>query len=288
MTGRSLLPRSWLNLAICVSTLGMVAGHSSANPKPWLRDLLRQPAETREFRVGSFPVTVRIFRLNDPTASRYGLSLVFVTLPSNSYKLTIRDLRQRAEPATLFAEVASKNEELVLVNGGFFGIDNSRPYPIGLIISHGKELNKAWTWHSGGVLLATAESPAQIIPIRNFTQTSAIHEALQSKLLLVEAYHSGIRSDDGQLANRTAIGISRDGSVIVAGAFNGNNEALSLYEFAQVLSAVSEVESKSVDYALYMDGGPSAHIFIPGLNLHFGSDGATYIPNLVRFSLRHE
>jgi uncharacterized protein YigE (DUF2233 family) len=105
---------------------------------------------------------------------------------------------------------------------------------------------------------------------------------------VVERSHSGIRSDDGQLANRTAVGICEDGSIVVAGAFHDDNKALSLYEFAQVLTNIPGQNTHKLNYALYLDGGPSAHIFIPTLDLHFGSDGATFVPNLVRFKARHE
>jgi uncharacterized protein YigE (DUF2233 family) len=252
--------------------------------QPWLQSVLRQSAERRQFSVGSSQVEVCIFRLNDPTASRYGLTIVFVVFSSQSYRLTIEDVRRREQPATAFSRVADKPHDLVLVNGGFWGPRHGHDDAIGIVVTQGKQLSPIWKWTSGGVLFRTQDLAARIVPIRDFKQEREVKEAIQSKLLLVEASRSGIRSDNGQLANRTAVGLTKDGAVIVAGAFQDSDVALSLYEFAQVLTNLPEQLSPKVDYALYMDGGPAAHILIPSLNLQFGDDGSTFVPNVVRFT----
>jgi uncharacterized protein YigE (DUF2233 family) len=265
----------------------MWLGQARTTLQPWLKELLAKPTETKEAHVGKYSIVVRSLQLTDPIAARHGLTLVFVTMHPDSFDLSIEDTRKWGPPAPVFRALADKERDFVLVNGGYFGTDDgSHFYPLGIIIHRGKHMNKAAKWTSGGVLLSRSDSAIAIKPIRIF-QDSGVAQALQSKPLLVEGYHAGIRSDDRQLANRTAVAICKNGSVIVAGAFNDDNNALSLYEFAQVLSTYLTGD-ETVDYALNMDGGPGAHIFVPSLKLFFGNENDNYVPNVVRFSERYE
>lgn len=278
--------------SLCVTKLRCVsASLTQAAPTgplaPWLRELLGKNPHTREVRIGNASAIVRIFHLSDPTSMRYGLTIVFVTIPSNSYSFRVEDVRKLSEPNSIFDQLSKKEDNFVLVNGGYFGTnDGSHFYPLGLVIAHGKRLSKTWNWNTGGVLFASSDSSARIVPIRDFSDY-AVTDAIQSKPLLVEHSRSGIRSDTGEIANRTAIAIGNNGSLIIAGAFNDDNYALTLYEFAQVLTS-RQWGTEDIDYALNLDGGPGAHICVPSLNLQFGNEGVNYIPNALRFTVRHE
>jgi uncharacterized protein YigE (DUF2233 family) len=176
---------------------------------------------------------------------------------------------------------------LVLVNAAFFGSDDGRRfYPLGLLIHGNKRLNVIENWKSSGVLFCARGLPARIVPIGAFTESRDIVEAVQSKPILVENSRSGIRAENGELANRTAVALRNDGTLMVAGAFSPGNKALSLYEFAEFLSRPLSEGGAGAEWALNMDGGPGAHISVPDAHLQLGSEGSTFVTSIIRVSVR--
>lgn len=221
-------------------------------------------------------------RVANPDDSRYGLEIVWLTVPAATYELSVVDVRRDGKVLSAFEAVANSHTDILLMNGGYFGQKDSAHFmPLGLLIADGVRISKRWPWSSGGIFFApSAKSPAHIVPIKDFRNISDAFEAIQSKPLLVEASHMGIRSDDHQLANRTAVAVCSDGTFLFAGAF-AEGGAVSLYEFAALLES-GKLYKSPVENALNMDGGPGAHIFVPVLHLHFGNDTVTYVPDLIR------
>lgn len=199
--------------------------------------------------------------------------------------MMIRDVRKLGKAKFLFEELAGDGD-LVVVNGGFFGSDSAgKPYPIGLVICERNLTSKRASWTSGGVLMQSGES-ISIAPIGSYRGGPSIASAIQSKPILVSDGRIAIWSDDHKTFNRTAIGLSEDGNIVVAGVFATDGKALSLYEFADFLSTSKSLGGPAVKVALALDGGPGAHLFFPSLSLHFGDLGDNYIPNTVHLRRR--
>jgi hypothetical protein len=85
------------------------------------------------------------------------------------------------------------------------------------------------------------------------------------------------------LWNRTAIGITFDDDVIIAGAFKEDAEALSLYEFAYFLASVpADSEGGHLRDAFNLDGAYNAQFRVPFLKLAHGTPKPDCIPSVVR------
>jgi hypothetical protein len=77
-----------------------------------------------------------------------------------------------------------------------------------------------------------------------------------------------------------------DGSVIIAGVFAPADRAATLEQFAGFMHTAARRRGMTLESVVALDGGPSAHLFIPSLKLHFGFDGERCVPNLLRFAAR--
>jgi len=261
---------------IAKTTPGMEAGRSLWNK------LDKQTADPKVFTVEGHKYEFHHMTVTNLDDSRYGLALVWVKIPAREYDLAVVDVRRDADIGQTFESIARPDKDIVLMNGGYFLRKDSIDYaPMGLLIADGVPTSKIWPWNSGGVLFVQSEnSPIRIVPIKDFQNTTKPFQALQSKPLLVEHSQMGIRTEDHQLANRTTVAICSDGTVLLAGVF-ADGGATSLYEFAALLKS-GKLDKSPIEYALNMDGGPGAHIFIPALHLHFGSNTTNYVPNVIR------
>lgn len=157
--------------------------------------------------------------------------------------------------------------------------------PLGLVISQGQIRSNRINWRIGGVLFQTRDS-IRIQPIRSFKYSSSIINAIQCKPILVENEKIGIYYNDHNALNRAAIGLDKGNHIVVAGAFEDNGIALSLYEFAEFLLAGKNSGGPAIEIALNLDGGPGAHIFFPTMNLHFGYVGNNFVPNSIHFKMK--
>jgi uncharacterized protein YigE (DUF2233 family) len=227
-----------------------------------------------------------VTRQSDPFKPRYGLELVSLKVPSGAYSFQVEEVKTTGIPSDIFTSKDNLATDIVSVNGGFFAaLKGEAMSPMGLVISNGKLKRYLWHRTSGGIVFSKGGS-LEIVPAANFEVGPAIANAIQSTPLLMNEGTLGIHSDSHELANRVAIATYQDGSVGVVGAFQSQNEALSLCEFALLLGLSASQGGVGASSALAMDGGPGAHIFIPRLKLDWGAKGVTYMPNIVRFRTR--
>ena len=275
-------------LLVCCLFLDKAVESGRAQGSPRQTHSVVDRLDTRTAQHQAFKIRAREYdfyrvRITNPQDSRYGLEVVWVSIPSSTYEFSVVDVRKDADISSAFGATAKQNTDIVLMNGGYFGqADRTHFVPLGLVVADGTRINKLRAWSSGGVIYATTpKSAVRIERISEFAQSEPF-EALQSKPLLIEDSEMGIRSDDHQLANRTAVALCSDGSLVLVGAF-AEGGAVSLYEFATLLKS-GKLSRSPVSYALNMDGGPGSHMYVPSLNLHFGSDTSIYVPNLIRLS----
>jgi uncharacterized protein YigE (DUF2233 family) len=269
-------------LGFAQSTTDETAVCSSA--PSWLQQLLQAPRVTRTIPLsGGKLELVLVTRQGDPIKPRFGLELVAVKLPSDSFHFKLEEVRSTGSAYTIFQSHGDPRRDLVMVNGGFFmAIGDKGLSPMGLIVTNGKVKNPFRQSKLGGTMYAESGA-VRIVPNSLFHLRPTVVEALQSLPILVADARPAIFRENHALANRTAVATYPDGSVVVAGAFSDNGQALSLCEFAFFLQLPESQGGLAVQTALGMDGGPGAHIRLPHLGLEWGSRSDTYLPSLVRF-----
>ncbi len=249
----------------------------------WLDMLLKQPPTKRA--LSSSPrIDLSLLEERNIYSERFGVVLCWAVVPREAARVKVDDVRDTADSTLKLYEKVAHPLDIAVLNGGFYGLDQrGSRIPLGLVISQGVVRNRLIGWKTGGVLEIGAR--LDIVPIARFVQRREIRAAVQSKPLVVEAGKVAIHSKGGDLANRSAIGLTPEGDVILAGAFSATNQAMTLYEFAEFLAAGPASGGPDAYIALAMDGGPGAHIYFPGARHHCGTDGPNYVPNVVRVSL---
>jgi len=258
-----------------------VSGAAAAGGRPtvWLSKLLQQtPVRTSLSATPS--VTLSVLEEKDIYSPRFGLVLCWAVFPRSDVAVVVDDVRETGDSTAALYERRAKPDDLAIVNGGYYGLDGAgKRIPLGLVVSEGTRRNRRATlWKTGGVLTG---SPLGILPLAKVSDTLDARYAVQSKPMLVEDGKLGIRSTQGDLANRSAVALTRSGDVIVAVAFMPSDQAATLYEFAEFLATDVKRGGPGADWALAMDGGPGAHAYFPAAARHCGSSGPNYVPNMV-------
>jgi hypothetical protein len=137
-------------------------------------------------------------------------------------------------------------------------------------------------WTSGGILLVRPELNIQIVPISQWNGLGSPKEALQSKPLLIENEIRAVRRNPkDQPFNRSAIGLTTKGELLIAGAFRDDNQALTLYDFCRFLELLGQAKGVHVRTALNLDGATDAHIHVISPARHWGYEGSNYVPDVL-------
>jgi hypothetical protein len=245
-----------------------------------MADINNSKIFTSKHILGANKVSVRIYRIN-PGQPRAGLTYVVIESSSESNSPHVAIVKKFGESYRIYVEQTPK-DAIAAINGGFFGYSPSGAYmQLGLIVAAGKRENSQIGWTRGGVFVHSKDGTSKIVPIRKYVHKNTDVEVIQSKPLLVEEFRSGIFSDDGERFNRTAIAITKSGKVILSGAFDSFGRGVSLYEMAEFLRVIRGLDGSGVRWAIAMDGGPGAQLYIPSLNLNFGEQGQNFVPNIL-------
>lgn len=236
-----------------------------------------------EQSVGQVPgARLTIFKDGDIKSQSFGTELCVFEVPLARGALKITEPKKQGEPRAIHAQTATAST-LAVVTGGFFGLDPAgNPVPLGLIKRNGQVTNAKHPWQTGGVVVASGNRAA-ILPIRNFKDSNAWSEVVQSKPLLVENEVDGIRAGAPERFDRSAIALTKNNEVLFAVLHEPGGRAGNLAEFSSVLLAYRSSTNSVVRNAIAMDGGPGAHLFVPPLQRHCGSGVPNYVPNLVTF-----
>jgi hypothetical protein len=212
---------------------------------------------------------------------RAGLTFVFVETWCGACAPRVHVVEQFGDSYEIY-RAATPAGSVVAVNGGFFGYaQDGKQIALGLVVEDGTRRNRKIRWDRGGFLLTSTDGKPRILPVHDYDGQPGYSSALQSKPLLVESGRSGIHSDDGERFNRTAVALSDTGRLVIAGAFDSFGRAATLKEFSDFLLSMKCTDGSSVRWALSMDGGPGAQIYVPTIDRHFGDPGRNYVPNLV-------
>ncbi len=162
-----------------------------------------------------------------------------------------------ARPAgDAFTAARAEPGVLVAINGGYFARERR---PLGRLIVEGAELSplieqaplSGMAWSDGdGLRLAPATA-----------DVAATHAVQAGPFLIDPGGMFGIRRGEGPVDRRSALAVTRDGSVLAA----VTTTPATLFTFASVLQALpAALDLPPLDAALNLDGGPSTALAIDG------------------------
>jgi uncharacterized protein YigE (DUF2233 family) len=147
---------------------------------------------------------------------------------------------------------------LMVVNGGFYSIENERYFPDGLTIVSGEASGRSF--NSFGGMLAINESRAELrwLAQKPYNTNESLQAALQSFPILVQPGGElgfGAERENNVSARRTVIGQDKDGRILFIVAPQG-------YFTLHKLSVYLTKSDLNLDIAVNLDGGGSTGIFV--------------------------
>jgi uncharacterized protein YigE (DUF2233 family) len=271
--------------AILIAFTALAQGQSEYTL--WMDEVLKRPPTKRSIDIIGGRATYKEWTLGKRERSRGGLVLCWLSVPGSFAKVTISETG-KLQPETIW-DRATRSSDIAVVNGGFWVTGtHSECVPLGLLIVAGDQRSRLVNWKgkggrpAGGVL-EVRDGKVSIKALEFFSHQIRFDFALQSRPILVESGKLAMRGDDGTLWNRTAIGVSFNGDVIIGGAFRDNAEAVSLYEFGYFLAkAPVDSDGGHMRDAINLDGAYNAQFQIPRLKLRYGASKPVCIPSVVR------
>lgn len=179
--------------------------------------------------------------------------------------VTAESLDLKNASADQFAE---HSKALISINGGFFDHEFR---PLGLRISNKKQLNpiKPISWW--GIFYVAQDRP-YITNVRHFNPRGGIDFAVQSgPRLLINGKIPPLKVGS---AERSALGITRDGKVIILVSTNG---AMSTNELAHLMKS----PPLSCTDAINLDGGSSSQLFARMSSFHLNVHGFSNVSDAI-------
>lgn len=167
------------------------------------------------------------------------------------------DVAYEATPKSLETWQRETNA-LMVVNGGFYSVENERYFPDGLTIINGEASGRSFNGYGG--MLAIDESRAELrwLAQKPFNSDEQLRAALQSFPILVQPGGElgfGPERENNVSARRTVIAQDRDGRILFMVAPQG-------YFTLHQLSAYLTESDLNLDIAINLDGGGSTGILV--------------------------
>lgn len=208
------------------------------------------------------------------------IQFVSILVDSAQANAAIRDVRKYGRPLALLSGQRCERA-IAITNGGFYLRQGTKPRPLGLVrVSH-KTLFQPSGRRFGGFLLVNDGGALIAVPRSEAAKAATARDAIESSPMIVEGGKSGMRSDDGVRFDRVGIGRTRAGRTMIVGAFGSDQDTVSLHEFAELTLWAATRQGDAAQDVIALDGGPSAHLFLPGLKTIFGDGAAIFLPNAV-------
>ena len=216
------------------------------------------------------------------------IRLVMAIVPRNAARVEVRPVLKEG-PAGPTYRSGPCQDALAVVNGSFFYQDAAGYRPMGLVRVDGRTVQGPSPRTSGGFLTSDGRT-VRIVPKATPAPAQAARFAVESAPILIQEGRNGMRSDDRQRHDRVAVGITEDGDLIAVGAFGPSQATVSLWEFEKLARAAALRQGERIDDLIALDGGPSAHLYLPGgpgrEGVLHGWKGRIYTPNVVCIGAR--
>ncbi|MGB8982011.1 MAG: phosphodiester glycosidase family protein [Anaerolineales bacterium] len=249
-----------LTAAICNPVTQTLVPTATPTPTPTLTP---SPAPTASPTLATVPDTGwsllqpglerRLIRLYDDQNKQVEM-LYMLRLDQSQFRL---DVAFHENPRNLEQWQAETNA-LVVVNGGYFRVENERHLPNGLTIVNGQAFGSSYESFAG--MLAISEYGAELrwLAQQPYDPSEPLQAALQSFPLLVKpGGEPGFpaEKEDNLKARRTVVGQDREGRILFIVAPQG-------YFTLHQLSAYLTGSDLNLNIALNLDGGPSSGILL--------------------------
>lgn len=147
---------------------------------------------------------------------------------------------------------------LMVVNGGFYSIDNERYFPDGLTIVNGAASGRSFNGSAGMLAIAGSRAELRWLLQKPYNSSEPLQAALQSFPILVQpggGLGFGAERENHVSARRTAIGQDKDGRILFMVAPQG-------YFTLHQLSVYLTESDLNLDIAVNLDGGGSTGILV--------------------------
>ena len=181
-------------------------------------------------------------------------SLYLVRLDQNLFQL---DVAYSETPKSL-EDWQTETKASVVVNGGYFRIENDRYIPNGLTIVDGKPLGDSYDTFAGMLAINESGTDLRWLADKPYDPNENLSAALQSFPVLIKPVGKmGFpeQYEDGLQARRTVIGQDLDGRILFIVASQG-------YFTLHQLSAYLVESDLNLRIAVNLDGGPSSGILV--------------------------
>ena len=195
----------------------------------------------------------RVFEIYN-NQNQHAESLYVWRLDQNHFRM---DVAYVERPKSLETWQQETNADLVL-NGGYFSIENERYFPDGLAISNGEAFGRSFNGFGG--MLAIDQSGAELrwLVQEPYNSDEPLQAALQAFPILVQpGGELGFPADRENYARarRTVVAQDRDGRILFMVAPEG-------YFTLHQLSVYLTESDLNLDVALNLDGGGSTGILV--------------------------
>jgi Phosphodiester glycosidase len=270
--------------AATAALIASVAGASAATaPAAPLDSTFRTVAHDTTIPAVGIAVRVDTWRISRPAAATPPVQLVSVIVPRSGAFARIAAVGRGGEAGALMRDSACPRAILTL-NGGFYTRTAQRSAPLGLLRVAGLTRNPPSGRRYGG-FLTIDNGRIDVIDRAQAADAQRARDALESSPIVTWNGADGIHGDDGVRFDRVGIGATASGAIIVVGSFGEDQETVTLTEFSRLSRAAARAQGDPIRKFLAMDGGPSAHIYLPRTGVLFGSRGPAYLPDIVCIGL---
>ena len=157
-------------------------------------------------------------------------------------------------------ELAQSLDALIMINGGYF---DHELQPVGLNVRAGEQVQAIDEQGSlSGVVMIDDAGAIQLVRRQDYAPASTLVEAIQAGPFLIDpGGERGIYSNDFKRAERSAIGMTENGRIVLL-----TTSEVTLFELAAILdSDPAAIGVGRFDRVLNLDGGPSCGLYLQSL-----------------------
>ena len=252
---------------------GSLAWGAAAELAPGFSVAAKASAKGPLYRLDSW----RLKRKNDATSAP--IDFIVVMVADQKTWARVQPVLKRGSAVSLYTPSVCPRA-IVVANGSFYVRNGDRTAPLGLVRVGGKTLARPSGRRSGG-FLAVNNGKIEILPRAAKNRALGSTDAIESTPVLVRNGANDMRSDDRVRFDRVAVGTTTDRGTVMIGAFAEDQDSVSLFEFSVLARRAVATIGARLHNLLAMDGGPSAHIYLPGTKRLYGYRGPAYLPNAI-------
>ena len=167
-------------------------------------------------------------------------------------------------------EMQKRNHALLVINGGFFTLEHKS---IGLIMNNGRVINSLHKTSWWSIFKISHKKPMIIMPT-HFKSSKDIKMAIQAGPRLV--INGRMPKLKGGIAARSAIGITKDGMIIIAIT---KGQGITLDEMANRMAENKFKGGLNCSNAMALDGGGSSQIYAKIGSFSYDQSGLKKVSN---------